>query len=665
MKLSLSLVKRCLVLSTTLALVAIMVCHYGASIDCWKSMATHHLRLHRRLQMELDQTGQVPTSGNNLLTYQEALDQERMKENSASASQQGGSSVFGRDSESTNSNNFFDSQSSLNESGKGKQPPNSFFGAIPSSNRDGQQSGEGSVSHLDQSHQQQIGVESHDQMTHAGQQQQGSKYSSQSQRQHADETQDLEVVMDQKPGGQTLSVEHWTQTELDQQGYQSPKVQTRTHKKFKQPKLGVDHWTLSEQQQQYSSPGEPQKKPNSSRDGQSQEQYAVEQQEQQITTNQMPVGEQQGVANDSETLQHYSTNPQEPVSMNQSPDGDAPASEPPSQSQEHAQQQHEEHQTNQSLEQSPPQSVTPRHQTQVVPPLPLPAPHAFSQRHKGFGALTVDAVHEVEVSKRPIIYTFYNPLFEDAFVTLMSPEGDAALIEVWKQKWYEFGWQPKVLNYEDSQKHPAFQEITEQLDNSNLDGYNKMCIWRWLAMAAVGGGWMADYDTFPIRDFSQEAFPLPNDGQMTIHDNVVPDLASGTDGEWLRMAHHITKSLMEHVVPSKDETTGRRRYTVWSDMKALDEFHRKTPDMFKMTSKVMIRAFDNEDEGLGVPWTPKKCEERTPLKVKAVHFSHAALTNAKKGNLLHEGQTTDDRGKIADEWIETWKKSCGDLTMDQ
>jgi hypothetical protein len=573
----------------------------------------------------------------------------------------------------------------LNEYGEGGKPSNSLFGVNPSSTKGVQQSSEGSVSHSDKSDQQQIGVESYDQVTHGSQQQvveyadesqmstneqpnggfQGSEYASQRQS-LPDEAKELKVMMDQKPFEQTVSIGHGIPIGLDQQEYQSSKVQTRTHEKFRQPKLGVDHSTLSEQQlhqQQYISPGEPAKTRNWSSKwsgGPSQEQHAVEQQEQQMTTNEIPVGDQQGVADDSKMLHHHSTNPREPVSMNQTTDGDGTASIPPS-SQEDAQQQQEEHQIEQSLEQSPPQPVTLGNKTQVAPTLAL---KSYSKRDEGFGALTVDAANDIELSKRPIIYTFYNPLFEDAFVTAMTPEGDAALIEMWKQKWYEFGWQPKVLNYEDSQKHHAFQEITDQLNNSNLDGYNKMCIWRWLAMAAVGGGWMADYDTFPFRDFSQEAFPLPNDGQMTIHDNVVPDLVSGTDGEWLRLAHQITKSLMEHVVPSKDEKTGRRRYTVWSDMKALSEFHTKTPDMFKTTSKVMIRAFDNPDEGLGVSWTPEKCKERTPFKVKAVHFSHAALTKAMKGSLLH-GQTTDDRAKIADEWIETWKKSCGDLIMDQ
>ena len=332
--------------------------------------------------------------------------------------------------------------------------------------------------------------------------------------------------------------------------------------------------------------------------------------------------------------------------------------------------QHEEFQQQREW---PMQSISPQQQlnTKWVPLVPdtIPLPggkgQIFSQRDQVFGAVSLDAVDDVERTGRPSMYTFYNPLFEDAFVTKMTPKGDAALIAEWKRTWFNYGWEPKVLNYEDAKKHPDFDEIAAHIEMSNLDGYNKMCIWRWLAMATVGGGWMSDYDTFPIRDFSQEAYPLPNDGQMTIHDNVVPDLVSGTSGEWLRLTQHITMSLMKHVVPNKDEKTGRRRYTVWSDMKALEEWSRKVPDMFKSSSKVMVRAFDNDDEKLGEPWSPEKCQQRTPESIKAVHFSHAALTKAETSNMLHEGQTTDNRAQIAKEWIETWKASCEGLTLDQ
>ena len=332
--------------------------------------------------------------------------------------------------------------------------------------------------------------------------------------------------------------------------------------------------------------------------------------------------------------------------------------------------QHEEFQQQQEF----PIQSTPLQQqldTELVPlvpdtvPLPIGNGQLFSQRDQAFGAVSLDALGDVERTGRPNMYTFYNPLFEDAFVTKMTPRGDAALIAEWKRTWFKYGWEPKVLNYEDAKKHPDFDEIAAQIETSNLDGYNKMCIYRWLAMATVDGGWMSDYDTFPIRDFSQEAYPLPNDGQMTIHDNVVPDLVSGTSGEWLRLTQHITMSLMKHVVPNKDERTGRRRYTVWSDMKALEEWSRKIPDMFKSSSKVMVRAFDNDDEGLGEPWSPEKCHLRTPDTIKAVHFSHAALTKAETSNMLHEGQTTDDRAQIAKEWIETWKASCEGLTMEK
>lgn len=267
---------------------------------------------------------------------------------------------------------------------------------------------------------------------------------------------------------------------------------------------------------------------------------------------------------------------------------------------------------------------------------------------------------------RPIIHTFYNPLLQDAFVTEMTESGDAALLEEWKKAWADAGFEPRVLTLEDARTHPLFIPIDYAMEHTWLDGYNKMCIWRWVAMSNVGGGWMSDYDVFPLRPFPTQ--PLPNNGALTVHDRFIPDLVSGTSEEWIRVAKAIVHGLLAKDAEKKIEAQSypprkkkRRSYTLWTDMFALQQWSRSQPDMFQGDSMVMIRPFDNEDEGLGVTWNAEKCQERTPPGIVAVHFSHDAIKRGMEKKLLHEGQSMDNRAEIAKEWLAAWRSSCGKL----
>lgn len=292
------------------------------------------------------------------------------------------------------------------------------------------------------------------------------------------------------------------------------------------------------------------------------------------------------------------------------------------------------------------------------------------QNQNGASSTTKKRRLQDTTAQKPIIYTFYNPLIEDAFVTEMSESGDSALLEEWKQAWSAAGFEPRVLTLEDARTHPHFIPIDYAMEHTWLDGYNKMCIWRWVAMSNVGGGWMTDYDVFPLRSFATQ--PLPNNGALTVHDRFIPDLVSGSSDEWIRVAKEIVNGLMEKDAEKKIEARSyparkkkRRTYTRWTDMFALQLWSQSQPNMFQSDSMVMFRPFDKADEGLGVAWSAEKCQERTPPGIVAVHFSHDAVKRGIDSKLVHEGQTMDNRAAIAKEWLATWKSSCGTLEMNQ
>ena len=302
--------------------------------------------------------------------------------------------------------------------------------------------------------------------------------------------------------------------------------------------------------------------------------------------------------------------------------------------------------------------------------------------------LTINPTAPRSGQQRPVMYTFFNPLLEDAFVTEMSPEGDKALLELWKSTWWEAGWEPRVLTLSDAQNHPEYEAILRQLDSTLLDGYNKLCILRWVAMSQVGGGWMSDYDTFPLLQQQQQQaspattssgfaasatnMPLPNNGALTVHDRHVPDLVSGAPSEWIRMARNIVKTLLEKDAQKRQEIAQteasspnankrrRRQYTLWTDMMALQHWAETNPRMFQQSARVLPWPFQN-NKSLGTSWTDDDCQRYTPSPgIVAVHFSHAAILQAKnKQTVLRPGQTVNDRADIAKEWLETWRRSCG------
>lgn len=65
------------------------------------------------------------------------------------------------------------------------------------------------------------------------------------------------------------------------------------------------------------------------------------------------------------------------------------------------------------------------------------------------------------------------------------------MIKVWEDSWRDAGWHTRILTIDDAKLHPEFSFIDSYVKNFTTDEYNKACYYRWLAMAAVGGGWMS------------------------------------------------------------------------------------------------------------------------------------------------------------------------------
>ena len=190
--------------------------------------------------------------------------------------------------------------------------------------------------------------------------------------------------------------------------------------------------------------------------------------------------------------------------------------------------------------------------------------------------------------------------------------------------------------------------------------YDRSCYLRHFAMAVSGGGWMTDYDAVPYH-MNAAIFGknLPNDGQFTTYETIVPSLIVGNSAEWERVANAL---LAEGVNAGSNEELGFKvngRLRLFSDMlalKALIERNEvivtKPQSVFEAHNWLEIMDWDLDimaeylDRGTLLQ---QSCERSK--HIMALHFSHSAV--AKSGYL------PEDRPGLIAAFLDRWSKLCG------
>jgi hypothetical protein len=248
------------------------------------------------------------------------------------------------------------------------------------------------------------------------------------------------------------------------------------------------------------------------------------------------------------------------------------------------------------------------------------------------------------------IYTFYAPLLhaEDTSRERKVRKADEALLQAWKKAWYDAGWNPRIISLEDAKNHPNFILYLERLKNVTLIGiggrgveYNKYCFLRYLAMAHVGGGMMADYDLFPIinstqslRNYSFEDFTVY---QRTLNKaGPVPALCSGSSKEWERIAFAILE------ISQNPLNTG------WSDMTALMQLYKTQQGSMVLRNQVL-----GSNEFVNAFSLTEKCNLASRTMAIGVHFSHY--------DVQESGYKILDRPQLALDFMASWRKHCNQL----
>jgi len=250
-------------------------------------------------------------------------------------------------------------------------------------------------------------------------------------------------------------------------------------------------------------------------------------------------------------------------------------------------------------------------------------------------------------SGRPVIHTFFEQ------IDSRSTSGSAALVQAWKEAWYNAGWEPLVLNMDDVKRHPDYSKIMKLYDPEDkeyhMSIYDRFCFLRWFAMASSGGGWMSDIDAFPLHTRPEEdGIFLPNDGKLTGYERFIPCLVSGTSIEWNRMANLITSNYLKHT------------HEFWSDMLALKELHDTENAFIYRKESIPFHFLFNKNETLSDPYELRsaltdRCELTKDKRV--VHFSHYSVWQGIEG-IGFSAEDYKNQERIARKWTNAWRNQC-------
>jgi len=249
----------------------------------------------------------------------------------------------------------------------------------------------------------------------------------------------------------------------------------------------------------------------------------------------------------------------------------------------------------------------------------------------------------IEHGSRPVMYTFFEWIHPREREMGVPDDASESFIIEWKAAWKAAGWEPIVLSLANAKKHPQFDKFYERLMKipmPDINGYpsrlNRLTYLRWLAVAAVGGGFMSDYDVFPLSQ-APKTSDLPYQGKFSVFCKLhqptnagVPCLMSGNANEWTRVAMALLES---------GELNGNVRKG-WSDMLA----------MIDLRNSGTYSLYDRVFHGNEMPTPVASADECKLLEGKnAIRFPLSRFPP--KGALI-------DRPIMIRRFLGSWSKSC-------
>jgi hypothetical protein len=161
-------------------------------------------------------------------------------------------------------------------------------------------------------------------------------------------------------------------------------------------------------------------------------------------------------------------------------------------------------------------------------------------------------IHEPEATAaqpKPIMTTFFEPV--EGGCCGMTQQGHDNLVSSWKRAWEGHGWETRIFTEAQALKHPSFELLQQKLIEAKVSEYDRRCFWRWLAMALDDnplGGWMSDYDLFPLTLTGQKGLELMSQPGFKTYGGQVPALIHTDQKSW----EHIIQMMIENLFPDME-----------------------------------------------------------------------------------------------------------------
>jgi hypothetical protein len=270
-----------------------------------------------------------------------------------------------------------------------------------------------------------------------------------------------------------------------------------------------------------------------------------------------------------------------------------------------------------------------------------------------FAVKVVSAEHrrlsEDSDETRPFINTFFERIPVEKRFTDMEDADDDELLEFWKLAWSSAGWQPRILTRKDASKHPEYDAFLRNLTALKLDSFGEIVFMRHFVMGAAGGGFLADFDAFPIRDFRHDGLELPFKGEFAIYDLFAVNLASGSAEAWIDIATALVEDARTHVNPDRPSNFMTDTLGFLNLVRA---------NRIKIHSQREVLSASKALNG--DPLTAEQCNKRPIRGKRTIHVCPTCMISAEMEPNL---RLPRHRVTVARQWLSTFTTICLNRTV--
>lgn len=256
---------------------------------------------------------------------------------------------------------------------------------------------------------------------------------------------------------------------------------------------------------------------------------------------------------------------------------------------------------------------------------------------------------QVSQEKRPVIYTFFERISAENRFTDMDDKDEDNLLQFWKLAWSLAGWEPRILTRADAMDHPEYEVFLRNLTLLNLDNLGEISFMKHFVMGAVGGGFLSDFDSFPISDFRRDGVVLPFDGAFTIYDIFAVNLASGSAEAWIEISKGLVEDARKYVRTNQT--------SFWTDTLGLLNLFRS--NQFRIISKREVLSGTKALSGIDM--TVEQCDKRPFRGKRTLHISPASMIT---GDMEPDLRLPRHRVTIARKWLPIFNKVCLNQIVD-